>query len=210
MMSEWVKENTNLFTETKTHFEYAYFGWGNPNQQWYGYTEGYKQSADILVDYAIQSKRNKTLDTFVYPICFMYRQYVELKLKSIFLRYSDETKEEKVKFIQNVQHNLEKIWKRVKRVLEENSNDEEKKDIEIAEGYILQYHVFDKDSFSFRYPINKRLDVLHEKWEYLDIKNLKIRMNEIYNFLETADTVLRERKKSYIDSLLLFSEDSIE
>ena len=54
----------------------------NPN-----FPEGYKSSADLLVKNALESKNIKILDTFIFPIMFLYRQYLELELKWIIIRF---------------------------------------------------------------------------------------------------------------------------
>lgn len=38
--------------------------------------EGYKEAADNLIEYATNSNNIKILDTLVFPICFLYRQYL--------------------------------------------------------------------------------------------------------------------------------------
>lgn len=42
------------------------------------YISGYKSAGDILVEHVKQKKRNQ--DFLVYPIGFLYRQYLELRL----------------------------------------------------------------------------------------------------------------------------------
>ena len=45
------------------------------------YISGYKDAADILANRVIESGNNQ--DSLVYPIAFLYRQYIELQLKNI-------------------------------------------------------------------------------------------------------------------------------
>src|SRR4030042_2814002 len=48
---------------------------------WSIYAIGYKDAADILVSHIEEKRRYQ--DTLVYPIVFLYRQYLELALKDI-------------------------------------------------------------------------------------------------------------------------------
>lgn len=65
----------------------AHFGWQNKDSALFGLREGYKNSADDLVDIAISNGSNiKTLDTYIFPILFSYRHSIELTLKHIYLR----------------------------------------------------------------------------------------------------------------------------
>ena len=45
------------------------------------YVIGYKEAADKLVENIMDTPRYQ--DTLVFPICFLYRQYIELRLKEL-------------------------------------------------------------------------------------------------------------------------------
>lgn len=190
----WIQKDKELFIEGTNYGEFAYYGWGGLSNQLYGYMEGYKRAADILVNTAIESKAIHLLDTLVFPICFCYRQYLELALKSLYLNLSADSKDEKVISIKKNGHSLEGIWNKVKPIIEKYSSDDEKEDIKVADTYIRQFDFFDKDSFSFRYPITKRLQLIHSKWKYLDLPNLKNRMNELYIFLNAVEDSIDHRQ----------------
>lgn len=49
----------------------------------------------------------------------------------------------------------------------------------MIEIYIKQFNEWDKSSFTFRYPINKELDILFNDAKYLDLINLREKMNYI-------------------------------
>lgn len=181
------QKGEKLVKETDNYYNFAHFGWGNVETQFYGYMEGYKEAADNLIEYATNSKDIKTLDTFIFPICFLYRQYLELAMKNIFLKYSGSSEEDKVKVIKNVSHNLNEMWKKIVPIISEETTNEEKEDIKIVRDYIKQFSDFDKSSFTFRYPINKELDLLFKEEKFLDLINLRERMNELYNFFEGCD-----------------------
>ena len=59
----------------------AHFGWQDKDQALYGLREGYKNSADELVEIALDNGNNpKILDTFIFPILFSYRHSLEISL----------------------------------------------------------------------------------------------------------------------------------
>lgn len=78
-------------------------------------------------------------------------------MKNIYLFYSEDTKEIKINTLENVMHNLMKIWNKIKPLLKKYVNKNEINDIKTVEGYIQQFHKFDKSSFTFRYPIDLKL-----------------------------------------------------
>lgn len=178
----WPKKGKKLFIEGGNHYEFSHFGWGDVKTQFFGYMEGYKCAADELIDNAINSSDIKTLDTFIFPICFLYRQYIELAMKYIFLYYSGLEKNEKISMIKDAGHDILKIWRKIKPlILEENSN-EEREDVEVVESYILQFDKFDKSSFTFRYPINKELQGVLSKEMRINLVNLKECIDELHSF----------------------------
>ncbi|HMK50182.1 MAG TPA: hypothetical protein VK435_09020, partial [Thermodesulfovibrionales bacterium] len=54
------------------------------HDSWPAYIIGYKKAADILVRHIKQKRRSQ--DTLVYPIIFLYRQYLELAIKNLILK----------------------------------------------------------------------------------------------------------------------------
>ncbi|MBE5393804.1 hypothetical protein HT747_01215 [Brevibacillus borstelensis] len=185
---QFPKKGKKLFKSTKNYLEFSHFGWGDINSQFYGYIKGYKESADTLVDFALASKRIAILDTYIFPILFLYRQFIELSLKSLYLEYSEEPMADKIQAIKQASHNLEAMWKKLKPILiEASDSDDEKDTVKTVESYILQYHRFDKGSFKFRYPIDKDYNPLLKGEERIDIVNLKECMTELDNFFGGAD-----------------------
>ena len=146
-----------LFQSTDNYFDFAYIGWGRVDTQFYGYVKGYKHSADTLVDFAVDSEDIKILDTYIFPILFLYRQFIELSIKSLYIEYSnDGTMDEKVQKSKNIGHKLEGIWKLLKPTLINASDSQsEKEDIEIVENYIMQYHHYDQTSFKFNGELSR-------------------------------------------------------
>lgn len=75
-----------IFVDTGAMDQSAHFGWQNKDEAMYGLREGYKNSADELVEIAVNSGGNpKILDTFIFPILFSYRHCLEISLKHIYI-----------------------------------------------------------------------------------------------------------------------------
>ncbi|WP_404469404.1 hypothetical protein [Sutcliffiella horikoshii] len=185
---QFPEKGKKLFTSTGNYLEFSHFGWGNINSQFYGYIKGYKESADTLVNFALASGSIAILDTYIFPILFLYRQFIELSIKSLYLEYSEEPIQEKIKSIKQASHNLAFMWNKLKPILIKASNSQDEKDmIKAVESYVLQYHSFDKSSFKFRYPIDKDYNPILEGEERIDIINLKERMTELEHFFSGAD-----------------------
>jgi hypothetical protein len=82
----------------------AYFGWQDKTKALWGLKEGYKNAADNLADVALEKADNKTLDTYIFPILFLYRHSLEISLKLIYYRFFGKVL---------MGHELDTLWKNV-------------------------------------------------------------------------------------------------
>jgi hypothetical protein len=109
----------------------------------YGYVEGYKKAAEILISY-IETKMNDQ-DILVYPIVFMYRHYLELLLKEII---KNGSKILNLEFDNNdYHHEILKLWNKVKSIiLKIDTNCKE--DINMVEKVIVKINKINKQDRS--------------------------------------------------------------
>ncbi|MGN1183992.1 MAG: hypothetical protein ACI4R7_02065 [Oliverpabstia sp.] len=116
-----------IFKDTGYMEQSAHFGWQDKDQALYGLREGYKSSADELVAIAINNGNNpKILDTFIFPVLFLYRHSIEISLKHIYRRARGE--------MPIGGHNLITLWDNVKKeIIDEMICSEEF--IEQVKGY---------------------------------------------------------------------------
>ena len=115
----------------------------------FAYMLGYKEAADVIVDQA----QEFGVDLAVYPVMFLYRHYLEISLKYIFIvlrRYFEESSD------LPGHHKLDVLWNDVRSLMEREWNSTDYKDYyDAIEARIKEFHQIDKGSFSFRYPITK-------------------------------------------------------
>ena len=95
-MSNFPQMGKQLFISAGHPKEYAHIAWGDINTQFYGYIRGYKEAADTIIQQALKKGDNSTLDTYVFPACYLYRQYLELALKDIYLTNSKDSRQDKI------------------------------------------------------------------------------------------------------------------
>lgn len=180
-----------LFKHGENLNQFGYIGWGNTGTQFFGYYSGYKDAADVLVDKVLSEGDSFSLDRLIYPIVFLYRQSLELLLKHIFIEYADMSRDDTIRTIKSVSHNLISIWNKVKPLLEKVLRDDPAKDkISWLNSVIIEFDEHDRNSFNFRYPITRNGDRIHSEHQYIDYPNLKDEMNNVYDFLETIQSML--------------------
>lgn len=179
---DWPENNARLFEPSDDFYNNAWFNWVRDGK-WDLYADAYKDAADILLDRLLDS-RDHSLDRFVYPICFMYRQYIELRLKEIILKFLPQ--KQKTAKVRKLNHNICCLWYEAKRVLEERYKEDDKAILVHVEDYVMQFHEMDESSMSFRYPVDRSDNAHFKDIEKIDVKNLRLRLNQLADFLDSC------------------------
>ena len=156
------------------------------SDDWELYIGGYKKAADILAKHIDETKRNQ--DFLVFPLVFLYRQYLELRLKKLVIGCKmlfDEPPE----FPKN--HDLRRIWNECKVLIERVEPKSEIEDLEAVDEIIAQFCNVDPGSFSFRYPTNKKDEKsIPKDLKYINLRNLSEVMNRISSFFEAGEMMV--------------------
>ena len=117
--------------------------------QRHGYIEGYKRAAEILIAHVGEERRDQ--DYLVYPIVFMYRQHLELQLKSIILHARKLL--QKPEEGHPTHHKLNCLWSLAKGLTREVWADHgDPPEFAVADHFIEQFSIVDPGSMAFRYP----------------------------------------------------------
>jgi hypothetical protein len=116
--------------------------------KWQFYVEAYKEAADRLVD---QLQESGPDDQLTLPILFMYRHFVELKLKWIVFHIAWFTAVEAPK----LNHDLIGLWKFILKNLDCLGGELDKKMQTGLDGLIRELAILDPSSMTFRYSHNR-------------------------------------------------------
>ncbi|GMU82306.1 MAG: hypothetical protein AMXMBFR47_21770 [Planctomycetota bacterium] len=131
--------------------------------------EYYLRSATALVE--CMERDHAVLDVHIYATCFLYRQALELSLKS--LAWKADYIRDGRRTVKDKHHDLCELWGKVKtetrRLL---ASDFPLNTGEVAEvdEFLIKFQKHDPSSFAFRYPYEKR-----GKWTLADLHNVNIR-----------------------------------
>lgn len=194
-----------VFVEGENLQERAYFGWQKKDDAFYGLREGYLNSANNLVDIALDKGSQgdiKTLDTFIFPIIFLYRHSIELSLKNIYHRFYGQ--------IPDGRHDLLVLWDNIyKKVLVKL---EDQSFLEMVKKYkttfvkfnfngismneirlmIKEINDIDLQADKFRYLMDKDAELYFINSKFIDYPNLKESMNYLYEVLDYINFVVDE------------------
>ena len=162
-----------------------------------GYIEGYKTAADMLLEQL--SPLDPQLDLLVFPIFFLYRQFIELLLKKVYENH--HTSDEQRNMIKWCGHDIMRIFNQgedtIYQIIKEYVKYENRDNKEISEeafDNITQKYFnsikqclgeicfYDKGSFAFRYNYNRDLT------ETLP-SPITINLDGLKNFAELLSTI---------------------
>jgi hypothetical protein len=146
-----------------------------------GYAPGYKAGADHLVEVAVSTHE---LDTLVYPIVFLYRHWIELRLKEIVEKGSMLLgKPQRAKPI----HCLADVWIQARSVLQEIWPETDERDLVPVNKCVAELNEIDPKSTAFRYPRTKDgRSTIPEDIRHINLRVLQERLGEIEPTLEGA------------------------
>jgi hypothetical protein len=180
------------------------------NNPKYSYINGYYEAGKILVDKIYQTDIGLDKNSLFYPICFNYRHYIELHLKSLIedseilynkmveLNYlkNGNLPKEMSKSLGN-EHSLNKLLTLLKERLHyiEISDEEFPKDIE---KLIEEMHNSDSNSQQYRYHKDKKGHLSFPNEKEYNVANISNGMKEVHDLLWGID--------GHIDNYISMSE----
>jgi hypothetical protein len=153
---------------------------------WELYIKGYKRAGDVMADYIKQTTCDQ--DSLIFPIVFVYRQYLELRLK-VLIKDCRELFDEPSDYMRG--HALGPLWAECKRLLKKLEPKISMKDFEAVDEGIQQFIKLDPGSTAFRYPISASGDKsLPADLKYINIRNLAEVMDKLSGFFESGEMMV--------------------
>lgn len=156
--------------------------------------EGYRESAFLLLEELLNNHNKNWLkiDSFIYPVIFNFRHYLEIIIKDT-LRYhrliNNEVFDDQIGFKNT--HSLKKLWDELRPYLQQTFSTEAnfKEDLLAVEQLIEEIEEKDNGSFSFRYPYegSKKIDSSVQFMlpsMTIELENLKLVMTKLSNYFE--------------------------
>lgn len=181
----WPRKGDRLFVPRNDWWYNACLKFFSDN--WDLYAEGYNLAGDLLVEHVGDTHRDQ--DSLVYPVVFLYRQYLELRLKQI-IGVGNKLLNVPQKIPTN--HNIVAIWKKCRKILEDVAPSGPKEDLDAVEECINQFSKTDPISTAFRYPVDKKSSPSTPSLTHINLRNLSEVMNRISSLLDGASMGISE------------------
>ena len=159
------------------------------------YAIGYKRAADMLIERVHEEQIPLDINTLVFPIVFLYRHYLELRLKSIIKEgYAIEGKAVPEK---HMHHDLSNLWNKANELRIKSGVEIEKKDQSFVRSRLDELSEIDPSSQAFRYPTRRKRKgktgtepSLPSDLPDLNLRNFSKKINKVSRILEHIDSMM--------------------
>lgn len=171
----------------------------------------FKLAADMILDAHLAAKGSHK-DILLFPVLYLYRHGVELKLKDLLMlgirsRLFDEAAADKIldedKGIIG-QHRLCALWNKARDMLARHYQNDTQ--LKVAESMINELHQIDKDGQTLRYDrLKGTLELRRPKYRHLG----DAQPHPVYDIPETIDIVNLRQSMDWLYAYLERSYDGI-
>ncbi len=151
------------------------------SNKWDAYATGYKEAADIIVERVVDTHRG--MDTLIYPVAFLYRHYLELRLKELII--SGQELVDAPADLKHV-HRIDILWSSTRQLLERIWPTGSKTDLGVVGECINEFCQLDLQSMSFRYPVTKDGKPSLPAVKHINLRHLAEVMGRIASLLDSA------------------------
>lgn len=180
-----------LIIEGGHYYQQSVVGYKYAERSFYPYYSSYEEVGNFLKVVIITKNKKE----FFMPMCYMYRNAIELGLKRLIIENSHIERTRALKIIQKKKHSILGLWNNIADEIKEYSNaPDDDTTIDDAQEYIKTFHNFDQSSDLFRYPCNRNMETYFVTNKDFDIENVSSCFQELCNFLDGVDSMLSEVK----------------
>lgn len=159
----------------------------------------FKEAAEILIDKIVADGNQARNDIFLFPVLYLYRHAVELKLKSLIwlgiaLEFFEKDKVED----ELAGHNLARLWTKVRTLLVHFWPNGPEDDLKAVDSVINELHSSDPNGQMFRYDSDKNgKRYEHENLpEFIGLRQLKETMDGVFNLFDGSSDGLAAELES--------------
>lgn len=193
--AEWKELQPTFIEEGGFYYAQSVVGYEYSRYDFFPYTKAYLETANYLKWYMKNETDKGNIDckkSLFLPMCYLYRNCVELSLKTIWFEETGENLQIKCKMMLEKKHSIEGMWSRIKPyVMEYNREPEQAEYIEVIENYCKQVQKMDSDANKFRYPMANTMQVYfpqNKRFDFIHIGNF---FEELNNILDGVDSELK-------------------
>lgn len=175
------KYSPTFLEEGGSYYGQSVVGYSYKKNRFSPYVSAYTETAGYLFGYI--NTNNRAKESLFFPMCYLYRNGIELALKEILFEGSSYSKQDALKLIMKKKHSILGLWDKIKLDIQRHSGSNDDSYLIYAEEYINQLHKFDGAADKFRYPTNKHLELHFKNTKKIDIENASGFFEQLAKFL---------------------------
>ena len=180
-----------LIVEGGEYYQSSVVGYKYHTRSFHPYYTSYEECAKYLTAYIKRTGK----DHLFMPMCYLYRNAIELGLKRIIIEDSSTIDTEKaLKICKKKKHSILGLYNSIKPELDAHDNGTDTT-LQDVYKYINSFHDIDTTSDKFRYPCDNDLNVHFKDSTKLDIDNVASCFEELITFLDGASHMLSVEKE---------------
>ena len=179
LKNPWPADGDKLFAAGSDWRNNACLGF--VRDKWDLYATGYKDAADIIVDRLVET--GEGADLLVYPVAFLYRHYLELRLKELIIHGQELL--DVSKDFRHI-HRIDVLWSSCRDLLQQIYPGSPRTELDAVEACIAELCLIDRQSISFRYPATKDGNQTLPSVEHINLRHLRDVMSGIASLLDGA------------------------
>lgn len=168
-ISEDYKDYNPVFLEEGgNYYQQSVLGYSYNRYKFHPYVTAYTDSAKYF--YKCISDNKDLKNSLFIPMCYLYRNGLELALKEIIFEECSHNLQEALEILNKRKHSILRLWKEIEAPVVKHANPpEHDTTLSDVQKYIDIIHKFDGSSDKFRYPVDKYLNLHFKNGLKLDI-----------------------------------------
>lgn len=207
--SEYINIESTFLDEGGNYYEQSVVGYEFQHNDFYAHCHAYLECGNFLKQYMISEfdSGKSLMNHLIYPMCYLYRNDVELFLKAIIFEFSDFSLQPRLKIMHTQKHSIRNLFNCVENeILPLYDISENDAYITLTKNYCYKLQNFDSDSSKFRYPVNKDCFPYQKTIRYYNFVDLGVfleslcnALNGIHGTIQDRHDIIIEMKREYSD-----------
>lgn len=191
--SEWRNYSSQFIEDGRAYYFQSVVGYKYIKDDFYPYTKGYLESANYLKWHMNNVTSDyERRDKLLFPMCYLYRNCVELLLKVILFEETGMNFQEKCKIAMRKKHSIVGLWNTIKKyILEVFTSESYRKEMDLIKDNCIQLQNYDNDANRFRYPMSKEMQMYFSQNRIFDynvmgdfLEALNNSLNAVYDMIK--------------------------
>ena len=187
---EYQKTEPKLVVEGGSYYHQSVVGYKYYQRAFHPYYRSYEECANYLAEVI----KDKCKDHLFMPMCYLYRNAIELGLKRILIEDSHIETEKALKICKKKKHSILSLYNSIEPEIRAH-NTGSSTILDDVYKYINSFHTIDITSDKFRYPCDNNLQIHFQDETELDIDNVSSCFEELINFLDSVSMMLSYEKE---------------